>query len=126
MQPITNFTRRPDISFYPNGRIDISARIARAINLKDGDVIDIAIHGTERYIYVRLRANNVNGRHISTVHVTKRGSRNFRCYSRQLCQAMLSNAPDCHLPLRVPAGQVIQHEQYGTMMAIIFKFNIKP
>ena len=126
MQRIITISRRPDITFYPDGRIDITARIARAINLQHGDVIDIAINGTERYIYVRQRAGQVNGRHFATVYATKNGSHNFRCYSRQLCQSMLSTATDSHRPLRIPAGQVIQHEQYGTMMALIYKFNIQP
>lgn len=125
MQRIIATTRRPDISFYPSGRIDITAGVARALNLQQGDVIDVAIHGTERYIYVRLRAQNVNGRHSATVYATKRGSNNFRCFSRQLCQAMLATATDSNRPLRIPAGQVIQHEQYGTMMALIYKFNIQ-
>lgn len=124
MQQIITISRRPDITFYPDGRIDITARIARALNLQHGDVIDIAINGTERYIYVRRRADKVNGRHCATVYATKHGSNNFRCYSRQLCQAMLSTASDSHNPLRCPAGQVIQNEQYGTMMALIYKFNI--
>lgn len=125
MQQIIGISRRPDITFYPNGRIDITARIARAISLHHGDVIGIAINGTERYIYVRLRADMVNGRHCATVHATKRGSHNFRCYSRQICQAMLSSSADSSHPLRCPAGQVIQHPQYGSMMAIIYKFNIQ-
>lgn len=122
MQPILTISRRPDITFYPDGRIDITARIARALNLQHGDVIDIAVNGTERYIYVRIRADKVNGRHCATVYATKHGSHNFRCYSSQLCNAMIG--ADSHKVLRCPAGQIIQHPQYGTMMAIIYKFNI--
>lgn len=122
MQRILTVSRRPDITFYPNGRIDITARIARAIKLQHGDVIDIAINGSERYIYVRLRADKVNGRHTATVYATKKRSHNFRCYSRELCRAMIGT--DSNSILRCPAGKVIEHEQYGKMMNLIYSFNI--
>lgn len=36
-------TRRHDITFNADGRIEISARATRALDLHPGDVIDVAI-----------------------------------------------------------------------------------
>ena len=45
-------TRRPDITFYRNGRIDITASVAERLSLRAGDVIDIARGKEEYYLYV--------------------------------------------------------------------------
>lgn len=61
MKSIINNTRRYDISMCRNGRIDIVARIAKLLSLADGDVIDIARHGNELYLYKKFDASNVPG-----------------------------------------------------------------
>jgi hypothetical protein len=115
-------TRRHDVTFYPSGRIDISARAARALNLSSGDIIDIAIDGTEYLLYVRMRASSACGSYQAVVHATKSRSRNFRCYSRAICSHMLAANPSQQL--RIPFGKVIQHPQYGTMLYLITHLNI--
>lgn len=89
MRTILDITRRHDVTFFPSGKIDITARVARIMELQRGDVIDIAIDGDEYYLFVRHRAQNVVGCHQATVWPTKERSHNFRCYSRRLCNAML-------------------------------------
>ena len=42
MENIIERTRRKDITFYKSGRIDITARVARILNLKQGDSINIS------------------------------------------------------------------------------------
>ena len=61
MQSILGNTRKADITFYASGRIDISARVAKHLQLSRGDVLDIMIDQDEFYLYVRLRSPN--GRH---------------------------------------------------------------
>ena len=87
-------SRRPDVSFFANGRIDITSRLARAIGLAAGDVIDMAYDGGEFYMFVRLKANACTGRHEAQCWPTKKGSHNFRAHSKRLCQAVMkfSNA----------------------------------
>ena len=41
VRSILGNTRRADISFYSSGKIDITSRIANALGMVDGDVIDV-------------------------------------------------------------------------------------
>lgn len=86
-------TRRPDITFFRDGRILITARIARLLNLATGDVINIAIHDNE---YLLFAKHNVIGRHEAQCYPTKRGSHNFCANSIRLSRALLDacNIPD--------------------------------
>lgn len=128
MHSILQFTRRPDVTFYANGRIDITSRVAKAIGLHDGDVIDILeeIHG-EYFIYIRHHADRVCGNHEATVHATKAGSRNFRCYSSRMCHYILSmhGINGKGAILRAPAGRTINSDVYGPMMALVTRLNLE-
>lgn len=126
MHSIVQYTRRPDVSFYSSGRIDITSRVARAIGIADGDVISIAESDGEYYIYCAKHADAVVGSHQGTVHPTKQHSRNFRCYSSQICHILLTahGITGRGQSLRVPAGRVIQHPQFGTMMSLVTMFSI--
>jgi hypothetical protein len=64
---IISSTRRPDISFYRNGCIEINARVARQLALSSGDVIDICRDGDEYFLCVRQRAASAVGRHTGAV-----------------------------------------------------------
>jgi hypothetical protein len=117
-------TRRPDISFHPDGRIDITARIAKLLQLEDGDVIDVAKSFDEYLLYVQLRADKCEGRHEATVHPTnkgKRSSNNFRAHSRRLCQSMrvASGGSPADEPLRLPAGALVRFGRYGFAIPLI-------
>lgn len=95
MNSILQNTRRPDISFYPDGRIDITARVAKILNLQEGDVIDIASDGKEYLLYRKLKASDIIGRHEGQCHKTKKSVKscnNLRAYSKCLCAAMLNAA----------------------------------
>lgn len=96
-------SRRPDVTFHANGRIDITARVARVIGIADGDVIDVAFEGGEFYMFVKLKAEECTGRHEAQCWATKRGSHNFRAHSKRLCQNImrLSGATDV---ARLPVG----------------------
>lgn len=84
----TSSSRRTDISVYPNGRIDITARIARQLHLADGDVIDIGSERGEYYLYIRYTSNNVVGRHAGVVHATRVNNNNFRTYAKSITSAL--------------------------------------
>lgn len=118
-------TRRPDITFYPNGRIDITSRIAKMLNLCDGDVIDVAVNGPEYMLYIKHRRESIAGSHECTCHASKRNSRNFRTYSRRLCEFMRSVC-ECiqGTPLYVAAGDAENDELHGAMVPLITKIKI--
>lgn len=104
MQSLIGNNRRADISFFPNGRIDISARLSRLLSLQSGDTIDIKFDGYEYYIYVRNRSP-FGGRFEAQCFPSNKKGRHFRAYSRRL-YAAVSRA--CHADgcLRIAAGEV--------------------
>ena len=114
-------SRRPDVIFHSNGRIDITARIARMLQLQNGDVIDVAVSCEEYLIYVRLRAAECVGRHEATVHPTNKGNNNFRAYSHRLCKSIRSilNGFPAEKPLRLPAGSPVIFGPNGTAVPLI-------
>ncbi len=87
-QSILGNTRRPDISFFASGKIDITSRIVKALDMAEGDVIDIMVGGGEYYFYVSSRSSMVCGKHEAQCYPSKHGSKHFRAYSRRLCAAI--------------------------------------
>ena len=125
MQSLVPNSRRPDVTFYPYGRIDISSHVAVKLGLRRGDVIDVAEHMGEYLLYVRQRAENVVGRHEAFVFPSCKGKKqanNFRSYSRKLCKAIYNASRksfDEYKKLRLPAGEPVTIENYGTAVPII-------
>ncbi len=121
MTSILQSTRRPDITVNASGRIDITARIARLLNLHPGDVIGISREGVEYYLYVRLAASAAVGRHEGACLPTSRRSRggSFRTWSVRLASALREAAGPAALgsplaTLRLPCGEprVINDKTY--------------
>lgn len=122
MTSLLDNSRRADIRFYPNGRIDIAANLAKFLQLASGDVIDIAHQNGEFYLYVRYRANQYIGRHEATAYPTKKGirsSNNFRAYSKKLCSVIcgICNCTDAKLALF--AGQPLSMPIIGNAIPLI-------
>lgn len=107
VRSILGNTRRADISFYSSGKIDITSRIANALGMVDGDVIDIMMWKGEFYLYVSVHASDICGRHEAQCFPSKRGGRHFRTWCRRLCSAILS---ECSETTRVSlaAGEVVE------------------
>ena len=125
MHSILTNTRRPDVTFYPNGRIDITARIANMLDLHQGDVIDIADNGRHEYLlYIRYRGDRLVGKHEAVCRQSKRLSRNFRAYSKRICSFMFRFTDRKNEPYRVPAGEVLTYKDYGKMVPLITRLNI--
>lgn len=105
MNSILGNTRRPDISFHANGKIDIASRIANILSIREGDIIDILSSQGELYLYVRLRASVAVGRHEARCYPSNNSGRHFRTYSRRLCDAILcrcGHPPTASLPAGKP------------------------
>ncbi len=113
-----NNTRKADIIFFSTGRIDITARIAKYLQLSRGDVIDIMVDGCEYYLYVKRRTP-MNGRYEAMVLPTNKRGNHFRAYSRRLCSAILraSGATDT---ARLCVGAPVD-STYGILLPIIIK-----
>lgn len=88
MIKLLEHTRRPDISFHRNGIIRITARLARALSLRPGDAINIAVNDGE-YLLHATRLPSAIGRHLAQCHPTKKGSANYCAHSVRLCRALL-------------------------------------
>lgn len=123
MSPLIPTSRRPDVTFCPDGRIDITARIAKALALKSGDVVNVAIANGELLLYVQTRADKSIGNHEGTVRPTKNGkqqSNNFRTWSKALCQQISKIVYGCcGRKTRLPAGRPTSIGHYGTAIPLI-------
>lgn len=126
MRSVLGSTRRPDITFHQSGKIDITARVSNAIGLQDGDVIDLAEDRGEYYLYVRAKACDAVGKHEGRCRSTKHckgGSRNFRAYSKRLCNFVFSLSGG-QGKVRVPAGKGEHIPSLGEAINIIIRCNI--
>ena len=90
-RPLVKPQRKVDIYFRKGGRIDITARVVRALSLQDGDVINILQADSEYFLYVERRASDMrNGmaRYNNAVHRTRRNDNMLRCQSVALTDAV--------------------------------------
>ena len=83
-------TRRPDVSFSRNGKIRITARVARALSLRPGDVVNIVVNNGEYLLYATHIDNNF-GRHEAQCYPTKKGSGNYCANSVRLCRSLFAS-----------------------------------
>lgn len=122
MKSIYPQSRKHDISFYPSGRIDISAHIARLLHLTDGDVIDFVLDKSELYLYVKLRAGEYVGRHTGRVWATAHGKGTFRACSKQITRAIL-NLANKNSRLRCACGAQIFFDNIS-YITIIYRYSL--
>lgn len=123
MESLLGNSRRPDVTFYRCGRIDITSRVARSLRLEEGDVIDIGVHDNEYYIYIKAKASNIVGNHGARCFPSKKSSRNFRTYSKKLCSAILNMCGSN--VARLPAGEVESIPYIGEAMPLIIRLNLE-
>lgn len=82
--------RRPDVTFCRNGRINITARVARSLQLTDGDAINIFSDGIEFLLFVQTKASSRIGRDYAVIHPSNKGSNHFVCNCIKLSTALLN------------------------------------
>lgn len=120
MIKLLELTRRPDITFCRNGRISITARVARMLSLHPGDSINIAFHLGECYL-LSVRHPNAVGQHIAQCHRTKKGSNNYSASSVQLARLMLDKCGITKDKASFAVG-LPEDNNYGeTIVPIIYK-----
>ena len=123
MTTLLNNTRRHDVAFHRDGRIDITAHIAKQLNMQAGDVIDIAKGQGEFLLYIKHKAETVIGRHEAQCYKTNKSCRvsnNLRAYSTRLTAQVLAlcSATDT---ARLNAGQPFKHPLLGITAPIIIR-----
>ena len=126
MNHLLDNTRRHDITFNVSGRIEISARVTRALGLHPGDVIDVAIDevGRECYLYIKHRAEKLSGRHKAQCYRTGRGRtcNSLRAHSVELCRQMLDMRGYSAIQARLPVGDLIEIPGIGKALPIIIRY----
>lgn len=119
MKSILGNTRRPDITFYESGRIDITAHAARLLQLQRGEVLDIMSDGEEYYLYVRHRATV--GRHEAMAYPSNKRGNNYRVWSHKLCSVMLQVCQTKQY-VRLCVGTPMHDSQNRILLPIITKY----
>lgn len=120
MIKLLEHTRRPDISFNRNGTIRITARLARALSLRPGDALNIAILNDEYLLYAN---RNCIGRHEAQCYPSKKGGANYCANSVRLCRSLF-------LALNIPTEKAAftvgeAFEQHNTLyIPIITRFQL--
>lgn len=87
MKMLLQSTRRPDISFCRDGRISVTAKVARALDIRPGDSINVAFQLDECFLVCEKHSGV--GRHVAQCHPSNRGSRRLCANSVALARAML-------------------------------------
>lgn len=122
MNSILRTTRKPDVTFYKSGRIDITARVAMLLRLAEGDIIDVATEKGEYFLYVKHRASEIVGKHEASVHPTNHGktrANNYRAYSKTLTSAIYNVSRCEDENARIAAGDCVQIEGIGAALPLI-------
>lgn len=123
MQSILVNTRKPDVVFHRGGRISISARVSKALNLAHGDVIDIMEGEEETYLYVRLRAPVV-GRHEGRVFRSNKKGYHCVASSITLCRYIISKCGDRE-KVRLCCGTPVELPYHGKALPIIIRYILR-
>lgn len=122
MKHLLDNSRRHDITFNAGGRIEISARVTRALDLHAGDVIDIAVDERTRevYLYVKHRAP-LAGRHKAQCYRTGKGRtcNSLRAHSVEICRQVLDMRGFSCLQARLPVGDPIEIQGVKALPLII-------
>lgn len=94
MENILN-SRKWDISFHEDGKIDITAGITKKLGIRAGDVINVCADKStgEHYFYVQSRKENIVGRRKAVCWEAKQGNYLRACstelsrYIRKICKS---------------------------------------
>lgn len=125
VESILGNTRKADVAFFESGRIDITSRVAHALNISNGDVIDVAKAGREVYLYVKIKGCNAVGKHKAQCHPTKTKTqcRNYRAFSIDLCKAILDIIGGGGTA-RLAAGETTLLDGIGLAVPLITRINL--
>jgi len=115
-------TRKPDVTFHINGRIDITALVAKQLSLSEGDIIDIAKRKGEFLLYRKHKSGEIMGRHegrLCSTKACKSYCNNLRAYSKRLCDVIFEETGIEAEAVRLPAGLAEETEGLGMALPMI-------
>lgn len=98
-------TRMPDVTFYEDGHIDISATAARVLGLMPGDVIDMAVDGIE--LYLMVSSHGEVGRHMARCYPSSHRGGHYRLNSKRLVNYIRRYVGRKDKAIRAYAGEVL-------------------
>lgn len=124
MKTMLNNTRRHDITFNVDGRIEISARATRALGLHPGDVIDIAIDERSREVYLYIKHRAPAGRHKAQCYRTGKGRtcNSLRAFSVDICRQVLDMRGYSCTQAKLPVGDPITVDGINKALPIIIRY----
>lgn len=125
MESLLGNTRRPDVSFFKDGHINITARIAKSLQIEEGDIIDILKHDKELFLYIKLKSKDVVGLHSGRCRSTrpKKGYRNYRINSKRLCDAIFKLCDGSDV-VQLAAGEIVEIPNIGLAVPLITRINL--
>lgn len=125
MKSIIGKYRKPDITFYRNGRIDITSRVVKMLDLHEGDSIDVGEEYGDYYLYVRHRYDPRRkfGAFEATAYPSKTGYKNFRAYSKKLCNALfgVASVEGSRKKYSPQIGSPLRDNIFGEMVPLILR-----
>jgi anaerobic selenocysteine-containing dehydrogenase len=99
-------TRRTDVSFYSDGRVELSSYVVKTLGLRHGDVVDVASDGHEYFLFAA--ATEPRCRHRAQCRETNPGGKHFRFNSVRLARTMLAVAgAQGRNYVHLPVGDVV-------------------
>ncbi len=91
MKKVLKRLRRPDITFHANGKIEVMARLVKALGITPGTSIDIGYDGVEHYLYAIHHQGDA--RYEAGCWPSNGKGNNMRCSSVRLCRYVLGYHP---------------------------------
>lgn len=121
MKHLLENTRRHDIAFHANGRIEISAHVTRVLGILPGDVIDIAVDERTREVYLYVKHRQPAGRHKAQCYRTGKGRtcNSLRAYSVEICRQVLDIRGDKVRQVKLPVGDPVDLQGAQALPLII-------
>lgn len=110
MKHLLENTRRHDITFCADGRIEISAHVTRSLDIRPGDVIDIAVDERTREVYLYVKHRQPAGRHKAQCYRTGKGRtcNSLRAHSVEICRQVLDLRGFSATQAKLPVGDVVE------------------
>lgn len=126
MQSILGNSRKHDVTFARNGKITISSRVSKLLDIQPGDCIDIlADKKGEYYLTVAIRKQFAVGRHEAVCYRANKGAHHwFMCAgSVRLCRHILG-LNKTESVAHIPAGDLVELSDGMLAVPLIVKWNI--
>lgn len=109
MMKLLKNTRRPDITFYRNGAIRLTAGVIKLLSISPGDSINIAVDNGEYLLYsIHHEKDDCFRRFEAQCYPSKRGGLNFCANSVRLCRSLLAAIGSSAMKAAFNVGESIE------------------